>query len=99
MSRNYERLPIEKFGRHLITTGDLDPIHNGLVGAVAAGVYTQPQLYCWLIAYWCFYHAGVASFMSGMEGQEFAIPPHRPLKGSPKADARQIRLEFGGVGL
>lgn len=27
------------------------------------------------------------------QGNEFAIPPHRPLKGAPKADARQIRLE------
>lgn len=71
MSRNYERLPIEQFGRHLITTGDLDPIYNGLVGAVAAGAYTQPQLFRWLIAYWCYYHAGVASYMSEFEGQEF----------------------------
>lgn len=71
MSRNYERLPIEKFGRHLITTGDLDPIYNALVGARKAKAYDEPQLYRWLIAYWCFYHAGVASFMSEMEGQEF----------------------------
>jgi len=27
------------------------------------------------------------------QGNEFAIPPHRPLKGAPKADARQARLE------
>lgn len=71
MSRNYERLPIEKFGRHLITTGDLDPIYDALVGARKAKAYDEPQLYRWLIAYWCFYHAGVASFMSEMEGQEF----------------------------
>ena len=33
MSRNYPRLDIESFGRHLITSGDLDPIYTALVRA------------------------------------------------------------------
>ena len=37
MSRNYPRLDIETFGRHLITTGDLDPIYTALVAAERSG--------------------------------------------------------------
>lgn len=29
------------------------------------------QLHRWLLAYWCFYHAGVASYMSSMQGSRF----------------------------
>ena len=82
MSRNYERLPIEQFGRHLITTGDLDPIYNALVRSHQGGpgwvpyhhgghAFDTPQLYRWLIAYWCFYHAGVSSWLSEREGNDF----------------------------
>lgn len=82
MGRNYERLKIEEFGRHLITTHDLDPIYNALVSCHQGGpgwvpfhhggnAYDTDQVYRWLIAYWCFYHAGVASFMSEHQGSEF----------------------------
>lgn len=71
MSRNYPRLDIETFGRHLITTGDLDPIYIALVRAESAGDFSVPQLCRWLLAYWCYYHAGVASFLSEKEGEEF----------------------------
>lgn len=71
MNRNYAKLRIEEFGRALILTEDLDPIYSALVEARKSGAYTKPQLDRWLIAYWCFYHAGVASFMSEMEGTEF----------------------------
>ena len=33
MSRNYPRLEIEPFGRHLIQSGDLDPIYIALARA------------------------------------------------------------------
>jgi len=50
----------EEFGRALIETLDLDPVyvavHNGPLGF--------DQLARWLVAYWCFYHAGVASALS-----------------------------------
>lgn len=67
MSRNYPRLNIEEFGRHLITSGDLDPIYIALVKAR----FPEDQLCRWLIAYWCFYHAGVASYMSEYERGDF----------------------------
>ena len=71
MSRNYPRLDIESFGRQLITSGDLDPIYTALVLAEKAGDYSTPQLCRWVVAYWCYYNAAVASFLSEKEGEEF----------------------------
>ena len=67
MKRNYERLPIEKFGRYLITSGDLDPVYIALPNAVEDAA----QQSRWLIAYWCFYHCGVASWLSERQGAAF----------------------------
>lgn len=67
MSRDYERLSIEQFGRHLIVSGDLDPVYIALGECMS----TNRQLCRWLIAYWCFYHCGLASYASEHEGQEF----------------------------
>ncbi|MCK5639904.1 MAG: hypothetical protein KAJ19_03875 [Gammaproteobacteria bacterium] len=67
MSRNYERLEIEEFGRHLITTGDLDPVYIALPKAIP----DVKQMQRWLIAYWCLYHCGTASYLSEFEGREF----------------------------
>lgn len=67
MSRTYPRLNIEEFGRQLITSGDLDPIYIALIQSG----FSKPQLQRWLIAYWCYYNAGVASFLSEAEGWEF----------------------------
>lgn len=68
-----ERLPIETFGRQLIISGDLDPIYIGLAGARLNVL----QLDRWLIAYWCFYNAGVASWLSELEGHNFWEYMHR----------------------
>lgn len=69
--RNYPRLAIEDFGRQLILSGDLDPIYTALVAAEKAGDFTIPQLCRWMVAYWCYYSAGVASFLSEKEGPDF----------------------------
>jgi len=66
-SRDYPKLSIEEFGTHLLDSNDLDPIYVALVES-GMGV---PQMGRWLLAYWCFYHAGVASFMSEREGGDF----------------------------
>lgn len=71
MSRNYPRLSIEEFGSHLLASNDLDPIYVALVECLLHQDYDQKQLARWLIAYWCFYHAGVASFLSEQEGLDF----------------------------
>lgn len=65
--QNYERLSIEVFGRHLIESGDLDPVYIALPKAIT----TVGQRNRWLMAYWCFYHCGVASYLSEHEGAEF----------------------------
>lgn len=65
--RNYERQKIEQFGRQLITTGDLDPVYIALRRAE----FDEGQLRRWLVAYWCLYHCGVASYISQFEGREF----------------------------
>lgn len=62
---SYEHLPIEKFGEALIQSGDLDPVYIGL-SAVPVG-----QRERWLVAYWCFYHAGAACHLSELEGSRF----------------------------
>lgn len=65
--RDYPRLSIEEFGKHLLDTNELDPIYVGLRGANMP----HEQKERWAIAYWCFYHAGTASYMSQFEGEEF----------------------------
>jgi hypothetical protein len=66
-SQNYPRVTIEDFGKHLLDAGDLDPIYLGLHRlALPAN-----QLHRWLLAYCCFYSAGVASYLSEFEGATF----------------------------
>lgn len=59
-TRDYPRLPIEQFGEQLLLTNDLDPIY------VALWKMQLPpeRLKAWLVAYWCWYSAGVACWMS-----------------------------------
>lgn len=66
-ARSYPRLGIEDFGRQLLETGDLDPIYVALHGMQMG----HEQLSKWLIAYWCMYSAGVASWMSERADADF----------------------------
>lgn len=68
MGQNYERLDIYEFGRHLLETGDLDPVYIALDKMEWTD---QSELYRWLIAYWCFYHCGAASYIASAKGPEF----------------------------
>lgn len=63
-------LPVWDFGARLIETQDLDPVYVGLAGLVSKGMSTE-QLARWLLAYWCFYHVGAASWLSEQEGENF----------------------------
>ena len=67
MKRDYERLPIEEFGRQLIVTKDLDPVYVALTDSRFDRLLKSR----WLVAYWCFYDVGVACWMSEFEDQEF----------------------------
>lgn len=65
--RNYERLSVIDFGRQLLESEDLDPIYCALSDLDV----TQEQLHRWLVAYWCFYDAGMASYASERDGEDF----------------------------
>jgi hypothetical protein len=70
MRGQYDRLGIKTFGEHLLRSGDLDPIYLALPKVFDGDT---DQLYRWLIAYWCFYHAGFASWASEKRGLDFWI--------------------------
>lgn len=67
MSRAYPRLSIEDFGRHLLVSGDLDPVYIALAGMEL----DEAQRDRWLVAYWCLYHVGAACYLSERTGRDF----------------------------
>lgn len=59
-TRDYPRLSVFDFGEHLLKTEDLDPVYTGLMRtSMSMGMRKR-----WLLAYWCFYHSGVASLLA-----------------------------------
>jgi hypothetical protein len=54
-----DKLDVVEFGRQLVTTGDLDPVYVALYGAELE----PSKLRQWLLAYWCFYSCGTASWI------------------------------------
>jgi hypothetical protein len=83
--QNYPRLPIEQFGTHLIVSGDLDPIYIALHKTREQHQWPDAQLFRWLLAYWCYYSAGVASYLSEFEDGEhfwhkFLLAAHNTVK-------------------
>jgi hypothetical protein len=62
-----QRLGIYKFGKALLDSGDLDPIYIMLHEADLPERLVQR----WLLAYWWFYHAGVASRLARERGEGF----------------------------
>lgn len=60
---SYPLLSIEDFGAALHAAGDLDPVYEALV---APGVVDDDPARRdrWLLAYWVFYHVGVASYLA-----------------------------------
>lgn len=87
MGQNYERLGIEDFGKHLLRTYDLDPIYVALHRARISGAYSDDQLSRWLIAYWCYYHAGAASYLSQFEGHAFWLAMLTAAENKPERPA------------
>lgn len=62
-----DRMGVLEFGRGLLCTLDLDPVY---VVLAHAGL-EEARLRRLLLAYWCFYHLGVASEISTHQGKEF----------------------------
>lgn len=67
MKRDYPRLSIEGFGAQLLESGDLDPLYIALTRAEL----DENTLKRWLLAYWCLYSAGEASYLAQFEGPLF----------------------------
>jgi len=59
--------PVKHFGDALISTRDLDPLYCGLVHVGLP----QPQWARFVLAYLMFYHVGVASYLSELDGVGF----------------------------
>lgn len=57
----------KSFGEQLVVTGDLDPIYLMLNN----GPLDAPTTARWCLAYWMFYHAGVASRIAEHDGESF----------------------------
>ena len=51
---------VTDFGRELLRTGDLDPVYVALHGAQL----DRPTLARFCVAYWCFYHVGLAATLA-----------------------------------
>lgn len=65
MASSYPVLSWKEFGKHLLTTQDLDPVYTVLAGAVHHhGTMGNDQLLRFCLAYWCFYSVGVAAWIS-----------------------------------
>lgn len=60
MKRNYTRLGYKEFGKALLKTGDLDPVYIMLIEAQLP----RATLLRFCLAYWCFYHVGVAAYIA-----------------------------------
>lgn len=60
------KLSLLDFGKQLIDSKDLDPVYILLQ---ESGMERQ-KLWKWLIAYWCFYHVGTASYLSEKKAEE-----------------------------
>lgn len=61
MTMTYARLSCYEFGRRLIESNDLDPVYVVLHRADC--FLAKEDLEAWLLAYFCFYHVGTASWI------------------------------------
>jgi len=84
----YKKLGTIEFGKALLETEDLDPIYVMLWKTKMS----DSRLKRWLLAYWFFYHAGVASKLSKYKGDEFferAIEMARSEAKTPRGTERR----------
>lgn len=62
-----KQLGLIEFGKQLLATKDLDPVYTILWEAQLP----KQTLKRWLLAYWCFYHVGTASWIATSESEEW----------------------------
>src|SRR5262245_42889310 len=63
VKQEVQKLSCYEFGRQLILTKDLDPVYV-LLHHSKLGTTFPAMLHRWLMAYWCFYHVGTASWIT-----------------------------------
>lgn len=78
-------MPPDQFGRQLIATGDLDPVYIVLWESKL----DRDQLCRWLVAYWCFYHCGTASWVVDQPDYWAALMAAASTKKHPRASERR----------
>lgn len=85
MTQVKEKLGAVEFGRQLISSGDLDPIYIMLWNA---NLPTE-MLHRWLLAYWCFYHSGTASWIVDQKNYWNAMEKAAGSKAYPRCSERR----------
>lgn len=79
------KMDVYEFGRKLLETNDLDPVYVILYHARLA-----PHKLCrWLLAYWCFYHVGTASWITHCEDYWVAMETAAGSKEFPRSRERR----------
>lgn len=86
-----EQLGVVEFGRRLLETEDLDPLYVALWKAEMS----KAQLCRWLVAYWCYYHAGLCCQLSEVT-VGFWAAMHRVAKGGKEYPRGTERRHFRG---
>jgi len=82
---------IFQFGEELVTTGDLDPIYMLLQGSG----WDRPRRAQWSVAYWLFYHAGVACQLAEVDPKDFWLIARGICPTAPRGtERRHFRGQF-----
>lgn len=78
-------LSVYDFGRELVRTKDLDPVYVVLHEVQ----WDRPKLERWLLAYFCFYHVGTASWIADETDYWDAMTRAAGSKGWPRSSERR----------
>lgn len=84
MKRNYDRLHWTDFGRQLLSSKDLDPLYY--VSQVSMPI---DQLKRFLLAYWCYYSAGIAADISEAPSNRFFSTMLKVYNTAPRGHERR----------
>lgn len=79
------KLAIYEFGQQLLVKNDLDPVY---VILYQAG-FEREKLKKWLLAYWCFYHVGTASWITDQPDYWKAMETAAGSKEWPRSSERR----------
>jgi len=78
----------QQFGHKLLFSGDLDPVYIMLTADININ---RNLLKRWCLAYWCFYHVGVASDIAMNKSTDYWCAMSDALKGPRGTERRHFR--------